>query len=453
MSETQSIGLPPPAAADELVTWRVGLGRRRNPASGFPRAAYEDEVVHGRLLWLRQLILNTPAGIRHVLIDNPGNYRRFAATIRLLYPIIGGGLFLADGDDWREQRRTVAPAFAPRTIPILARHIAAAADAAVARLAAIDGEVDLHGQMQHLALDIAGRSMFSLGTVGPGPRMLELLGSYAARLGRPSLFDVLLPATIPTWSDLRRRRFRRQWLALIEEIISARRAAAADAAPRDLLDLLSHDPESGAPIARERLADQVATMIAAGHATTGLTLFWSLLLVASARSVQERIAAEVATLDLNSEGAAEALGRLTYTRAVVQETLRLYPPAYAIMRQARSADVAGDVPVPAGAIINISPWILHRHRRLWREPDCFDPTRFLPEAPPPDRFAYLPFGVGPRICIGAQFAMTEAVLVLARMVQAFAIERTENGAVVPVAAILTEPSYAPSFHLRARAAR
>lgn len=443
----------PPAAATELVTRRIGAGRSSNPVSGFPPEAFEEEVVSRRLMWLRQLILNSPAGIRHVLIDNPANYRRFATTIRLLYPIIGGGLFLADGEDWREQRRTVAPAFAPRTIPILARHIASAAEGAVARLAATTGEVDLLGHMHQLALDIAGRSMFSLEMAGLGPRMLELLGGYEARLGRPTLFDVLLPAAIPTWRDLRRRRFRRRWLALIEEIIAARRGEAAEAAPRDLLDLLAHDPETGAPIAHQRLADQVATMIAAGHATTGVTLFWSLLLLASAPPVQEQIAAEVETLDLGPEGASATLPLLTYTRAVVQEALRLYPPAYAILRQARAADIAGGVSVPAGAIINISPWVLHRHRRLWSAPDRFDPTRFLPGAPPPDRFAYLPFGVGPRICIGAQFAMTEAVLVLARLVQAFAIERADAGTVAPVAAILTEPSYAPPFRLRVRAAR
>ncbi|HZT88824.1 MAG TPA: cytochrome P450 [Stellaceae bacterium] len=442
-----------PAAAGDLVLPGLAGSRRTNTVSGFPPEAFEEEFVSGRLVGHRRIILNSPAAIRHVLIDNPDNYRRFATSIRLLYPVTGSGLLLAEGADWREQRRKVAPAFAPRTIPMLARHVATAADAEVAALAAGPREVDLLTRMQQLALDIAGRSMFSREMSGLGPRMLELLRGYEGTLGRPSLFDLLLPLAVPTWRDLRRRRFRRKWLALVEEIIDARRAQTTDGAPRDLLDLLATDPETGAPVPRPRLADQVATMIAAGHATTAVTLFWSLLLVAAAPIVQERIAAEVEGLDLGPEGAPAALNRLAYTRAVVQETLRLYPPAYAIIRQARAADNAGGVPVPARAIINVSPWVLHRHRRLWHDPDGFDPVRFLADKPAPDRFAYLPFGVGPRICIGAQFAMTEAVLVLARLIQAFGFERTDDTVVSPVASILTEPSHAPPFRLQPRKAR
>jgi cytochrome P450 len=133
--------------------------------------------------------------------------------------------------------------------------------------------------------------------------------------------------------------------------------------------------------------------------------------------------------------------------------LRLYPPAFTLVRQARGADIAGGVEVPAGAIVFIAPWVLHRHRRLWAEPERFDPERFLPGAPPPDRFAYLPFGVGPRVCIGAQFALTEAVLVLAKLVQAFRIERASNEPVVPVAIVTTQPDHPPLFRLQRRPPR
>jgi cytochrome P450 len=155
--------------------------------------------------------------------------------------------------------------------------------------------------------------------------------------------------------------------------------------------------------------------------------------------VQQRIAAEAAPLDLGPEGAAEALARLVYSRAVVQEPLRLYPPAYGIFRVARCADEADGVPVPKGTLVMIAPWLLHRHRRLWTEPDVFDPSRFLPDIPPPERFAYLPFGIGPRVCIGAQFALTEATLVLARLVREFEIGRVDDEPVIPVAAITVRP--------------
>jgi unspecific monooxygenase len=441
----------PLAPREPLSRREIASMLRTNVLASFGRRAFEDEVVATRLLFHRQVILNRPASIRHVLVDNAENYRRTPATIRLLYPITGTGLFLAEGDDWREQRRTVAPAFAPRTIPLLVPQIARATNELMANLITADDEVDLSELMALLALEIAGRSMFSLEMGEFGPLMRELLRGYGERLGRPTMLDILLPVGITAPRDFGRRRFRRRWLALINAIIAARQARPEEAsAPRDLLDLLSKDGETGEPVAQSRLADQVGTMIAAGHATTAVVLFWSLFLVASVSEAQEHIFAEVETLDLGPENALAALGRLTYTRAVVSEALRLYPPAYSIVRVARRADNAAGVPVPAGTVVQISPWVLHRHRRLWTEPEAFDPSRFLPGAPAPDRFAYLPFGTGPRVCIGAQFALTEAVLVLARLVQAFEITRTSEEPVLPVAAITIQPDHPPGFRLKPR---
>jgi cytochrome P450 len=441
----------PPPVREALSRREIAAVLRTNVLAGFSHRAFEEEVVESRLFNHRQIILNRPESIRQVLIENADNYHRSRATIRLLYPITGTGLFLAEGDDWREQRRTVAPAFAPRTIPLLAPQIARATDELVAELGQTDGEVNLSDRMGRLALEIAGRSMFSLEMGEFGPRMRELLARYGERLGRPTMLDLLLPVVIPAPRDFGRWRFRRRWLELIGAIIAARRVQGGQAgAPRDLLDLLSYDHETGTPVSDTRLADQVGTMIAAGHATTAVALFWSLFLVASVPDVQERLAAEVAPLDLSAENAATALSDLAYSRAVVSEALRLYPPAYSIVRVARRADTAAGVPVAAGTVVQISPWVLHHHRRLWTEPDAFDPARFLPGAPIPDRFAYLPFGAGPRICIGAQFALTEAVLVLARLVQAFEISRTSDEPVLPVAAITIQPDHAPGFRLRQR---
>ena len=454
MSETRSIVFPvPQAPAEPLSKREIAAVLRTNVLAGFSRHAFEDDVVASRLFSFHQILLNRADSIRHVLVDNAENYRRTPATIRLLNPITGTGLFLADGDDWREQRRVVAPAFAPRMVPLLAPHIALAADAMVAELSASTGEIDLSDRMAHLALEVAGRSMFSLEMGEFGPRVRGLLRRYGEHLGRPTLLDILLPLAIPAPRDFGRWRFRRRWLGLIGEIIAARRAQPQSPSARDLLDLLSFDHETGAPIADRRLADQVGTMIAAGHATTAVALFWSLFLVASVPEVQERIAAEVQPLDLGPKNAAAAIPHLTYSRAVVSEALRLYPPAYSIVRLARRADNAAGVPVPAGTVVQIAPWVLHRHRRLWAEPEAFDPSRFLPGAPAPDRFTYLPFGAGPRVCVGAQFALTEAVLVLARLVQAFDIARTGDEPVLPVAAITVQPDHPPGFRLRHRSSR
>jgi unspecific monooxygenase len=434
--------LPAAAASGRSIAKALG----ENALLAFPSEAFEEEVVVRSFFGRRQIILSRPAGIHHILVDNPANYRRTGATIRMLRPLVGRGLLLSEGEDWRHQRRTVAPALAPRTIPMLTRHIARASGSLVERLADRGRRaVDLLAEMQLLALEIAGRSLFSLGIDRHGAEMRELITGYAEYLGRPTLLDFLLPVPIPSPRDFARWRFRRRWMALIGQLIEERRERAPEDAVADLFDVLSTEETDP-----DRLADQFATLITAGHETTGLAMFWALYLVAVTPRVQERIAPEVAPLDLGSVAAGEALPKLVYTRAVVQEALRLYPPAFTLVRQARRADTAGGIVIPASAVVMIAPWVLHRHRRLWNQPESFDPSRFLPGAAPPERCAYLPFGMGPRVCVGAQFALTEATLVLAAMVQAFHIERASSEPVMPVAIVTTQPDHPLFFRLTPR---
>jgi cytochrome P450 len=454
MSETQSLVRPPAhAPPGELPGRGIAKILRENALGVFPPQAFEEEVVFRRFFGRRQIILSRPDGIGRILVDNPENYRRTAPTIRMLRPLLGNGLLLSEGEDWRHQRRIVAPALAPRTVPVLARHVADAVGVLVGKLATSgEDRVDLLSEMQFLALEIAGTAMFSLAIRPYGPELRDLILHYAERLGRPGLLDFLLPLSIPSPRDFARRRFRRRWMDLIRRIVAERRARSSEVRIPDLFDLLSSsgNSEGGAHISNEALADQVATMITAGHETTAVALFWSLYLVASAPGVQKRLADEAGALDLGPEAAAGTLPKLVYTRAVVHEALRLYPPAFTIVRQAREADIAGGIPIPQGAIVFIAPWVLHRHRLLWVQPDVFDPARFLPGAPPPERFAYLPFGIGPRVCVGAQFALTEATLVLATLIQAFHIERADGEPVEPIAIVTTQPDHPPLFRLRRR---
>ena len=454
MTEAQPLVLSTPHAAAGAPSGRViAKALRDNAILVFPPEAFEEDVVRRSFFGRQQIILNRAAGIHHILVENTENYRRTPATMRMLRPLLGNGLLLSQGEDWKHQRRTVAPAFAARTMPLLARHVARATEATVAGLAgSAERHVDLLTAMQSLALEIAGNSMFSLAMERYRPELRDLITGYTAGLGRPSLLDFLLPLAIPSPRDLARRRVRRRWVGLIGRITAERREKASAEAPRDLFDLLStaRDPETGALFSAEVLVDQIATLIAAGHETTGVALFWSLWLVAAAPDVQERLAAEGERLDLGPDNAAEVLPKLVYTRAVVQEALRLYPPAFTIVRLAKHADDAGGIQVPAGAIVFIAPWALHRHRRLWVQPEVFDPARFLPGTPPPDRFAYLPFGVGPRVCVGAQFALTEATLVLATMIKAFRIERADDDPVMPVGIVTTQPDHPPLFLLQPR---
>jgi cytochrome P450 len=455
-ADTKPLFAPPhpPAPVRELSLGGFLRAIRTNALTMWTDAAYEQDVVVRQFLGRTQVLLNAPEAIHRVLVDNAGNYRRAPATIRILRPVTGNGLLLSEGEAWRLQRRTTAPALAPRVMPMLARHIVSVAQEQIAAIAAQaeQGAIDLLTAMQNLTLDIAARSMFSMEMRAFGAPLRRMLGEFAERFARPHLFDMLLPPSVPTLRDLLRRRFQARWMRLIEQIMHDRLREPQSDTPRDLFDLLraARDPETGAGFSPAQLRDQLATLLLAGHETTAVALFWSLTLLAGDRREQERVAEEVRGVGIEAEAAMAALPRLVRTRAVVSETLRLYPPAATMARQAIGPDRVGDFDMPAGAVAMIAPWVLHRHRRLWREPEAFDPGRFMPDAPAVPRFAYLPFGAGPRVCVGAQFALTEAALVLAMLVRRFEIAQEDTRPVLPVAIVTTQPDHRARFLLRER---
>jgi unspecific monooxygenase len=411
---------------------------RTNALSTWPVDVYEQPFVRRSLAGRINYILNEPDAIHRVLVDNPGNYRRSPASVRILKPITGKGLLLAEGDDWKLQRRTVAPALAPRMMPLLTQHMVATTTEALDTLQGQIGEPrDLLELMQNLTLEIAGRSMFSLEVARFGGEMRAMLNEFAIHHARPSMLDLLLPPAIPTLGDLRRRRFQKRWMRLIEAIMHDRLATPPPEAPRDLFDLLraACDPDTGAGFSAEQLRDQVATLILAGHETTAVTLFWALTLLAQDKVEQDRLADDPDTR----------------TRMVLNETLRLFPAAFLIVREAIGADQAGQHKIGRNDLIMIAPWILHRHHALWQNPDAFDPDRFSPDAPPPPRFSYMPFGTGPRVCVGAQFALAEATIVLSAFIKRFEISMEGDRPVLPVGIVTTQPDHHPLFRLKARA--
>ena len=370
--------VPPRPAIEHSPGW-YGLlvALRTNALQIWPREAYTNDVLEQSFFGRKRFLLNAPEAIHHVLVDHIANYRRTPAAIRILRPIVGEGLILSEGEEWRHQRRTIAPTLAPRVIPMLARHVAGAAQEAIARLAGATQPVDILAAMQFLALEIAARSMFSLEMHRYGPALRRMIKEFGISLGRPYFLDLMLPLGVPSWRDLARRRFRRRWIALMDEIVAARLREPASDQPRDLFDALlaARDPETGAAFSQAQLRDQMATMIVAGHETTALTLFWSLYLLASAPAEQSRLAQEVRDIDLSIEAAGAALPKLPYTRAVVNEVLRLYPPAAAIARGSVATDYVAGATIPGGSLIMISPWVLHRHANLWSDPESFDPSR------------------------------------------------------------------------------
>lgn len=441
----------PPRAPDDMSF----LGRlaviKRNMIATWGQRAYEEDVIKGRFFFRNSFILNQPDAIRHILLNNYENYSRTPAGIRMLRPVLGDGLLIAEGHSWTFQRRTLAPAFTPRATANLVPHMTAVLDETIAKLDARASEpVDLREIMQRMTLEIAGRTMFSFGMERHGPTLRNFVVEYGARLGRPYLLDMVLPLSWPSPMDFARARFRKRWTEFVAMLIAERREMGKKdgAPPRDLFDLMdeARDPETGKGFSDEQLVDEVATMILAGHETTATALFWALYLLALDPDTQEEIASETRGEHLDSMA---DIDRQKFTRAAIEETMRLYPPAFLIARAAREKDNAAGVEIGKGDIIMIAPWLLHRHEKLWDQPNAFIPKRFM-STEAPDRFAYLPFGAGPRVCVGAPFAQAESVLALARLIGAFRVELADTSPVIPLGVVTTHPDRSPLFRITRR---
>ena len=442
----------PPRAPDDMTAFGRLRAMRRSPISTWGQRAYEDDIVRGRFFSRSSFIVNTPDAIRHVLVDNYENYTRTPAGIRVLRPMLGQGVLIAEGRAWKHQRRTLAPAFTPRAVTSLVPHMVAVTDETIAKLRTVgSAPIDLREAMQRMTLEIAGRTMFSFGMDRHGPVLRDFVMEYGERLAHPHFLDMLLPLGWPSPQDFSRARFRKRWTQFVSQLMAERRAAGKNegAPPRDLFDLMgaARDPETGEAFSDEQLGDEVATMILAGHETTATALFWALYLLALDPATQDAVAAEVAST--NVDGGLE-IERLKFTRAVVDETMRLYPPAFLIARAATAPDTIAGMAVKKNDIILIAPWLLHRHEKLWHDPSAFVPARFMPPAPPPDRFAYLPFGVGARVCIGAHFALVEATLALAKLIGAFRVELLDKEPVMPIGIVTTQPDRSPMFMISSR---
>ena len=437
---------PVPVAPDAPLPLRAFFRAfRTNTLTIWPGFAYHQDHTVRRFLGRTSILVNSPDAIHHVLVANTGNYRRSPASTRILRPLIGNGLVISEGDAWKLQRRTVAPATAPRVMPMLARHIISATDQALTQLANQSGQpVNLLLAMQNLALDIAGQSMFSMETDRFGDAMRGMLAEYALRYAQPRMLDMLLPRSVPAPADFGRARFNRRWMALIETMLTERLAVPEPETPRDLFDLLraARDPDTGTRFSPAQLRDQVATLIIAGHETTGAALFWALIMLAEAQDEQDWLAEEATAAKIDPETAYATAGTLIRTRAVGNEAMRLFPSVFMIAREAVEADRIGDLDVPKRSVVMVAPWVVHRHHKLWQAPDIFRPARFMPDQPPPARFAFMPFGAGPRICVGAQFAMTEVVLVLAAIIGRFRLTRVDTRPVVPTATVTIQPDHA-----------
>ena len=423
---------------------------RENMLALYGPESYRELNIFGSFLNRGSLLTNDPKVIRQILVDRADDFQRTDATRRILQPVLGEGLLLAEGDTWRFQRRTMAPAFAPRAMDIVAREANRVAGEAVEALGRGGGAVNLLEVMQAIALEVAGGAMFSMSMRGRGERVRGLFEQYGMAVGRPFPMDMLLPEGVPSPTDIHRRRMGRRWKACIDGLLAERRGMQLpNAEACDLYGLLANarDSESGEGFDRRGLRDQFATMLIAGHETTALALLWVMVMVARMPELQVALYDEAVTLNGDT---AQKLAGAHLHRSVILETLRLYPPVFLIVREARRPLRMAGRTLFKGDAVSIAPWLLHRHQSHWHNPDLFDPGRFLPGQATPNRYVYMPFGGGPRVCIGMAFALTEAIAVLAAFVREFSFQLTDTSPIVPRAVVTTYPDPIPRFRLERR---
>jgi cytochrome P450 len=435
--------------------WVLG----KNPIETWTRFHFEEPIIVGPTVLGMVAVVSEPAAIRHLLVDNAANYCRDRLQRRVLGAGLGNGLFLAEGEEWRVQRRTLAPLFTPKTVAGFAAATNDAAKDLVARwLRRREGRIfDIQPEMARVTLDILGRTIFSDGLGSDPAALTDALSRYFLALGRLDPFDLL---NLPDWVPRLTKLTGREALSVfdnmldIENLVARRKALLAQnetAAPRDILTLLlkAEDPRTGAGLSSADVRDNITTFISAGHETTANALIWSLFLLSLSEEWRLQLAAEAdAVLPGPVASYAE---KLIKTRAVIEEALRLYPPAASISREAIDTDSLGGRRIRKGTLVIVSQWVLHRHKLLWSEPDLFDPRRFMPGAREQiDRFAYLPFGAGPRICIGATFALQEAAIILAHIMRSFTLGVQKGYAVKPVQRITLRPEGGLPMILRHR---
>ena len=429
--------LRPPGPKPHFLIGNIPLAGR-DPLHTFRRwAAQYGDIFYYRAAWLHVYFLNRPDLIEHVLVRNPQNFLKDRVVQNSRW-LLGIGLITAEGDSWKRQRRLIQPAFSRDRVAAYARCMTDSAELMLASWKA-GTAMDIHQEMMSLTLRVVVRALFELETTGTDKLSRSLntimLNSSGGRLLLPPLFRYL---PFPGMQDVRRAVT--QMNAAVYEIIQQRRGTGMQTS-NDLLSLLMNArDDDGTRMTDEQLRDEVMTFLLAGHETTALALSWAFYLLSQNAEAEEELHQQVdRVLERRLPGVSD-LPALTFVESVIRETMRLYPPAWSVARTAITEFELEGYRIPAGANIVMSQWIMHRDPRFFHDPDKFDPGRWSTGASQNlPRFAYFPFGGGPRQCIGASFATTEAVLILATIVRRYKLVSVDKTPVLPVPGITLRP--------------
>jgi len=387
----------------------MGLYKTFGPISRFQ--AFKTPVIH----------LADSGAIRHVLQDNHRNYSKDTIQFNSLSIITGKGLLTNDGTNWLRQRRLAQPAFSRGRLMNLDRIVVPSTQSLLARWKQFPGNhaIDIDAEMMQLTLEIVGKALFSIDLSQNAPHLTKAVLTTLDYIVYRVKTLTLIPTALPLPRNLAFKRALRTLEEAVEQIIQERRKRGDPG--EDLLGMFlqARDEEGGEGMSNRQIRDEVMTLLIAGHETVASALTWTWYLLSTHPDVEQRLFDEVFGLLKGYPPTTRDLDNLPYTAQVFTEALRLYPPAWLITRKAQAEDEILGYPIPAGAIMVISPYVIHRLETYWKNPEIFLPERFAqdPEGTS-HRFTFIPFGAGPRLCIGNQFAMIEAKLILATMIQA-----------------------------------
>ena len=418
-------------------------------------ASQYGDIFSFRFMFFPGLLVNHPDHIRHVLQDNHRAYSKQHFDYAILRPVLGEGLLTSDGEYWLRQRRLIQPAFHRQRIAFFGEQMVEETEKMLRRWESKYQEgqvVDIAEEMMRLTLTIVGRALFSVelsaqaGTIGPAFTTINAQVSDLFRSVLPTPLKFRLPGFQRALGELNRT---------VQSIIEQRRLELAHSgnAGNDLLAMLiqARDEGSNDQMTDQQLRDEVVTLLLAGHETTANALTWTWYLLSEHPPVSERLRYELESVLNGRSPCLDDLPRLKYTRMVVNEALRLYPPAWVISRRAEQDDAIGGYPIPKGTVVSLSPYTMHRHPGFWETPEAFEPERFSPECSEGrPQYAYFPFGGGPRLCIGRDFALQEAVLILATVAQRYYLELAPGHPVEPEPLITLRPKYGMKMTLTLR---
>ena len=431
----------PKRHAKDLNPLQVLFYAKKDLLSIWPESAFSQEFMQEKILKQHVFVANTPDVIKHVFVTNHKNYERKSMQMkRALEPLLGDGLFISDGETWKSRRGMQTHLFDNQHIQLYSKSMIETINEMADQWAesSSGSEINVHTEMAKLTAEIISRNLFGaeLGAENADV-VVNAFADYQSVINQMSLSNFLgLPDWMPNVSGKigKAHKSAKNIHRIVDEILEKTETGGHKDTLASYLMQANQEGHVGCPVSgvitREQIRNEIIVLFMAGHETTANVLAWAWYLISKSPDVAKKFYAEIDEVIGDSEASFEDVNKLVYTRAILDETMRLYPPVPILSRQSLHEDEIRGRKIPPNSIMLVVPWLIQRHKKFWDKPDHFIPERFLPGAPKPIKFTYLPFSAGPRVCIGKSFGLTESVLSLAILGKRFRLEMDQATEVV-----------------------